>query len=369
MEVMRRDLRRLVLSDEHGGAALELDDGHVITANRAARALLPEAAPNAPTSALASGVAHERLQLALRAGGPVVWERDPALRFVVMPAPDGGHLLLALACPAPDAVTTEQFLALNSQLTTLLGENARLLADTRRQAAAREHVLGVVSHHLRSPLALIRTAATTIVRHARGTGRQEEGLTRAAEAIQRAARRMSALAQELIDAEQVDIGQLGLRLVRQPLLPIVEEAVEAFRPVAAEQGLKLRVEDGRPDLLAPCDRERILQVLANLLDNACRFTPTGGRVAVAARRTGARLVVEVTDSGPGIAAEDLPRVFDRGWTKGAEDGLGLGLFISRAIVEAHGGVLSVESQPAGGCRFWFSLPAPGSRRDSGCPAR
>lgn len=366
MEDMRRDLRRLVLSDEHGAAALEVDGKQIVTANRAARLLVPGAAPNAPTDRLARAEAHEHLQAALRAGVPTIWERDASLRFVVLPATGGGHLLLALPCPTSDAVATEQLLALNSQLATLLGEqarlaqeNARLLDDARRQAAAREHVLSIVSRDLGTPLTLIRTAAATISRQARGAGAQEEGLTRAAEAIQRAARRMSSLLRDLVDAEQADTGRLELRVLLQPVAPIVEEAVEAYRPIAAEQGLKLRVEAAAPDLDALCDRERVLQVLGHLLDNACRATPAGGLVSVEVRRQGSRLLIEVADTGRGIAAEDLPRVFDRGFTRDTEDGLGLGLFFSRVIIEAHGGALSVQSEAGKGSRFRFSLPAPG----------
>ncbi len=265
------------------------------------------------------------------------------------------HAIIAPHAPAPPSFDPGALV--KHVRPDLAQENARLLADARRQAAAREHVLRVVSQDLRTPLALIRTAAATISHQARRAGEQEEGLTRAAEAIQRAARRMSRLLQDLAEAEQIDTGRLELRLVRQPIAPIVEQAVEAYRPVAAEQGLRLRVEAAAPALTAPCDRERLLQVLGHLLDNACRATPVGGLVSVEVRRQRSRLIVEVADTGRGIAPEDLPHVFDRGWTREAEDSLGLGLFVARALVEGHGGALSVQSEPGRGSRFSVSLPA------------
>ncbi|MGH7435275.1 MAG: sensor histidine kinase, partial [Polyangiaceae bacterium] len=106
-----------------------------------------------------------------------------------------------------------------------------------------------------------------------------------------------------------------------------------------------------------CDRKRILQVLGNLLDNALKFTPEGGRITVGAMRVGTFVRVEVTDSGPGIKPELQPHVFCRYWSGAERAGAGLGLFIAQGIVRAHGGRLSLHSEPGHGTTFFLTLPA------------
>ncbi len=110
------------------------------------------------------------------------------------------------------------------------------------------------------------------------------------------------------------------------------------------------------------DRDRILQVLSNLLGNALKFTPPGGRVQVEAHAGDAAVIVRVTDTGPGIAADELPHVFDRFWqgAKARRAGAGLGLAIAKGIVEAHGGTIFARSVPGRGATFTFTLPRGGS---------
>jgi signal transduction histidine kinase len=132
-----------------------------------------------------------------------------------------------------------------------------------------------------------------------------------------------------------------------------------MRPIAAAKSIAVdcRVADdaGRIDV----DRERLVQVLSNLVGNAIKFTPVGGRITVAADRAGDRVRFAISDTGPGIAPEEIPHLFDRYWqsAKNARLGAGLGLFIVKGIIDAHGGSIWVESQPGHGTTFYFTIPA------------
>ncbi|MCO5170529.1 MAG: HAMP domain-containing histidine kinase [Planctomycetes bacterium] len=354
---MTDDLRAVLLSDAYDAPALELEDGRVVAANQAARARLPAAAPGRALADALAPDAADRLQAALAAGAPTPWEASPGAPLLVLPLGPSRHLLLALTA---DAVATERLLALNTQLASLMGEqarlaaeNARLLEEARRLASAREVLLAAVSHDLRSPLGTIVVSAD-LVRVRAAAASDAADVVRAAAAIQRAARRMSALVDDLLDAEQVESGRLTLRPATHPLRPILEEALEGARAAAETAQVRLEAAQVAPGVTARCDRERVLRVLGNLLANAIRFTPGGGSVTLAARRRGGEVVVDVTDTGRGVDPALRPRLFERGATTG--DGHGLGLFICRAFVEAQGGGIGLEDAPGGGSRFWFTLP-------------
>jgi signal transduction histidine kinase len=139
---------------------------------------------------------------------------------------------------------------------------------------------------------------------------------------------------------------------------LVRETVEAFQPAAAAKGISLDSDVARDSLLARFDHERILQVLANLLSNAIKFTPEGGRISIRVEPAQEEVRFSVTDTGPGITEESLGRIFERFWQVRASDkrGLGLGLYISKCIVEAHGGRIWAESKPGAGSSFFFTLP-------------
>jgi signal transduction histidine kinase len=134
--------------------------------------------------------------------------------------------------------------------------------------------------------------------------------------------------------------------------------VELYADVAEEKGIALAL-DAPADLALPADRTRLRQALANLVDNALKYTPRGGRVRLSARPEGPSVVFECADDGPGISADDLPRIWDRlyrGDRSRSERGLGLGLSLVRAIARAHGGDASVESSPGQGSAFRLRLP-------------
>lgn len=170
---------------------------------------------------------------------------------------------------------------------------------------------------------------------------------------------MDRLIEDLVDASRLEGGQ-GIPLAHETLSPreVVEACVASCADRALEAGLELVVDlpEALPAVWA--DRHRLLQVLENLLGNAIKFTPRGGRIAIRASAGSDGLVVRVEDTGPGIPAADLPYVFDRYWKASRQDrrGVGLGLAIARGIVVAHGGEIGVESAVGQGSAFWFRLP-------------
>jgi signal transduction histidine kinase len=169
---------------------------------------------------------------------------------------------------------------------------------------------------------------------------------------------MNRLIQDLLDVARVAAGRLPDE--RRPLSPgaLVAEAVDLEAAFAASCGIDLRLALARdlPDVWV--DRDRLLQVFENLIGNAMKFTPSGGRVAVGAEARNQEVLFWVKDTGTGISAEDLPHVFDRFWQAAAGAGLGagLGLSITKGVVESHGGRLWVESTAGHGSTFYFSIP-------------
>ena len=222
---------------------------------------------------------------------------------------------------------------------------------------ARDNVLGVVAHDLRNPLNTITMQASLLQRDGPEPERRDQA---ARLVITRAAQRMNRLIQDLLDVTKVEAGEL--KLERQRLSPsdLLREAVEANAPLAAAAGLELRLElaGAIGDVMG--DRHRLLQVLDNLIGNALKFTPSGGHVVVRASPDHTSVVFAVADDGVGIAPDALAHVFDPFWQATARSGrlgAGLGLPITRGIVEAHGGRIWVESTLGAGSRFSFTVPA------------
>jgi signal transduction histidine kinase len=164
---------------------------------------------------------------------------------------------------------------------------------------------------------------------------------------------MNRLIDDLLDASAINAGSLALDIRTHNAVEIAREALEAFRSTPTSLVHVL------PDKPVPvlCDRDRVIQVLSNLLGNAIKFTPASGVVTLRVERIGRRARFEVQDTGQGIAPEQLPHLFERFWRgQAGNEGAGLGLFISRGIVAAHGSTLHVESKLGAGSRFYFELP-------------
>jgi signal transduction histidine kinase len=232
-------------------------------------------------------------------------------------------------------------------------DNALLYRRAERAIRIRDDVLAIVSHDLRSPLATVMLRAQTVVRH--------PDLAHIGQAILRSARRMNRLIGDLLDASAINAGKLTLDVREHDAADIVHEACEMFRSSSEQRGIELIEEQATESRRVRCDRDRVLQVLTNLLSNALKYTRQGGKVTLSAKRTDDQLRVEVRDTGIGIAPDQIPHLFDRFWqARGRHDGAGLGLYIARGIVVAHGTELAVDSSVGVGSAFSFALPLAGS---------
>ena len=222
----------------------------------------------------------------------------------------------------------------------------------------RDDFLGIVSHDLRNLLGGIVMSAGLLAQ-TKAQDVDADQIKAGTDRIQRYAARMNRLIGDLLDVASIDAGRLAMTAAPGSVAEVVDEAVELFKADAAAKGLALDAGATDPALQACFDHDRVLQVLANLLSNAIKFTGEGGRVHIAAARAGDDVKIAITDTGGGIPESMLDVVFQRFWQAGANDrrGLGLGLYISRSIVEAHGGRIWVESTPDAGSTFFFTLPA------------
>lgn len=223
----------------------------------------------------------------------------------------------------------------------------------RQAVRAREEVVGVVSHDLRNPLATVASAAELLLELDFPEEKRNEHLR----AIARSAERMRSLVGDLLDVNRIEAGGLAVDPRPVPARDLLDDAAEVARDLVGDRDLevKRRVDGELPEVRA--DRDRVRQVFSNLVGNAVRFTPPGGRITLRARREGHTVVCGVDDTGPGIPEEEREHLFDRFWKRdrSEREGAGLGLAIVQGIVEAHGGRVWVESQPGEGARFRFTL--------------
>jgi two-component system CheB/CheR fusion protein len=256
-------------------------------------------------------------------------------------------------------------------------ERVRHEADAARTAAVnanqiKDEFLATASHELRTPLSAILIWSKALRRATSGGGeldRQE--IAEAVGAIEHSAEAQKRLIEDLLDTVRIEAGKLRLHLRDGELAPVVQAAVDAMKPEAAEKGVTLSA-DLRADVGAVrADPGRVEQVVWNLVSNAVKFTPAGGRVEVSLRREGDDVVIRVSDNGTGIGPDLLPRIFERfaqgeGGLVRASGGLGLGLTITRQLVELHGGTIDARSAGKNkGATFTVRLPLPVVRRGRG----
>jgi signal transduction histidine kinase len=211
-----------------------------------------------------------------------------------------------------------------------------------------------VAHDLRTPLMRLRSRAESALE----SGGEEACREALADCLEESDR-VASMLEILMDISEAETGTLRLQKQRVDLAGVVRDAMDLYADVAEDRGISLHA-DAAEDVCVHADRNRLRQVAANLLDNAVKYTPRGGRVELAARREGAEALLIVRDTGPGIPPEDRPRIFDRlyrGDRSRSERGLGLGLSLVRAIVEAHQGGVTVDATPGGGSTFTVHLPA------------
>lgn len=223
--------------------------------------------------------------------------------------------------------------------------------------ATRDDFLGMVSHDLRDLLSGIVVSsqflAQKLEKHA-----DRERLLLETTRIERYGARMNRLIGDLVDVASIDAGKLAMQTAEGDVASLLVEAVEALQITASAKDVSLALQGMQELGMAEFDHDRMLQVLANLISNSIKFTPKGGSVRVHCERVGESIEFCVDDTGEGIPAAMLEAVFERFWQVGKNDrrGLGLGLYISRCIVEAHGGNIRAESSPGQGTRMYFTLP-------------
>lgn len=273
----------------------------------------------------------------------------------------GGALgVIALGWTGHHAIDAEDetFMLTIGQTCAQALDRARLYEQERRARKAREEFLAIVSHDLRNPLGVLAMSAALTARSA-PPGPEGAPLRRRAEIMTRATQRMEGLIRDLLDAASLESGRFPLSLENHDGCALIAEAADLFDALASPKSIEL-VREGQPDRCpVRCDRERVLQVLSNLLGNALKFTPPGGRITLSASASSGGVVFTVADTGPGIDPAERKQIFDRFWSGRGKAGAdsGLGLYIAKGIVEAHRGRIWVESEVGEGSRFSFLLPS------------
>jgi signal transduction histidine kinase len=227
-----------------------------------------------------------------------------------------------------------------------------------------------VSHELRTPLTAIKGAVDLVLREVAGplTEKQIHYLTR----VRSNTQHLAGLINDLLDLSKIEEGKIEFQSTRVSLGGLVHEVVETLRPIAAEKSLELEVTAHEPSVLVWADRDKVRQVLTNLIGNAIKFTPPHGKVMVSSASNDTDWVrVSVSDTGPGIPADERERIFEKFYQVAVNGGpkpkgTGLGLAISKVLVELHGGRIWVESEPSRGSIFCFTLPLSARQNSRSC---
>jgi PAS domain S-box-containing protein len=234
-------------------------------------------------------------------------------------------------------------------------DNSSLYLKLETAIQTKNRMSEMVCHDLKNPLTVIATQIA-LTRRTIAMGQTVD--TRSLDLIERSVETMKRLASDLLDETSLATGQLSLLREDCQGFRLASEAIEAFKPVAAKQNVTLEFETHGADAEIFCDRERIHQVFSNLFSNAVHFTPAGGFIQVEAQASKNAVIYQVIDTGCGIPAAHLPRVFDPHWqgSSASRHGHGLGLSIVKGIIEAHGGRISVQSEEGVGASMIFWLP-------------
>jgi signal transduction histidine kinase len=268
-----------------------------------------------------------------------------------------GHLYLARR-PGRESFDEqdERITRLLSAFIATALTNVKLNRQARTAFQQREEMISVISHDLRSPLYAIVLSADRI-RSLCASADYVEELRNGAERVARTAQRMSRLIDNLVDLTLVESHALRIKRAPQAVAPMVAEAIDLLVPLARDKSIDLR---SAVEPMAPvaCESDLIVRVLWNLVSNAIKFTEPGGTILVNVRRDGSAIYFSVEDTGIGISEEQQAHLFERFWQADVNHrGAGLGLYISKGIVEAHSGRIGATSQRGVGTTIWFTLPA------------
>lgn len=234
-------------------------------------------------------------------------------------------------------------------------ENARLYTQLREATRARDEFVAVVSHDLRSPLGTVQLA-TWQIRELCGSG--PAPLEKAVRCVERSVANMNRLIENLVEVSRVDSGRMILDLGDVPLPPLLDAAITQARPNAEAASVKLSLRAAAGLARVRADRHRLLQIVSNLLVNALKFAPAGAELMLSAEPVGEHVRITVSGASLALEREAIAHLFERFWqSKDARyRALGLGLYVARSVISAHGGELAVEEQPKGGYAFHLTLP-------------
>jgi PAS domain S-box-containing protein len=257
--------------------------------------------------------------------------------------------------PLPIGITYAPLLSPDGTLINVIA-TVRDITRFREAEELKSTFISVISHELKTPVALIKGYVSTLRREDASWDRavMQDSLT----VIEEEADRLTDMIENLLDATRLQAGGLKINLTDISLKTLVERAVERFRTQTSRHTIVVDFPPDFPVILA--DEDRLYQVLSNLLSNAIKYSPEGGEIRVRGQVRPDQVIVCISDQGPGIAPEDMPHVFDRFYRSAGASrttkGAGLGLYLARAVVEAHGGRIWVDPKPGDGARICFSLP-------------
>ena len=293
----------------------------------------------------------------LAPGGSLALDRVEGLEivaFIVVAATitmtmEALHQALALA-----EQRARELKVLNDEVARSYDAEKEKRHDAELLANAREDVLGVVAHDLRNPLNLIITTTDLLLEDNVEPARQHEML----DIAMRAGKQMNRLIGDLLDTVRLQAGKFSLDLEDVAVATIFRQTLESFGPAAEKRGVRFDTVPPGNGLVVRADPLRVSQLVSNVVGNAIKFTPPKGSVTLKATPHGDSVVVQVTDTGPGIPSNDIPHLFDNFWQARNNDhrGVGLGLAIAKGVVEAHGGRIWCESTVGVGSTFSFTLP-------------
>ncbi|HEU4726761.1 MAG TPA: PAS domain-containing protein [Kofleriaceae bacterium] len=349
-EALRIEQLRIESILEHAPAAIWIKDhdGHVVLANdKLADALGHEFGRVIGRRSL--DLLPEEIAAEHEANDDRVIREGRAIEVEeTLPSPGGPRTFLSIKFPIPGDPP------LIGGIATEITQRKQMEQELRDAVRTRENVLAIVSHDLRSPLGTVQLSATMLMSQLAADHRARRHL----EMIHRSCLRMENLIDALLDTASIRAGRLQLAIRREPAEAVVAEAIDLQQPLAAERGIHLVRECELQGVDILCDRDRILQVLGNLLGNALKFCRPQDTITVRASRDGDHVAFSVADTGPGIPEDVMPHLFDAYWSgsEHATQGSGLGLYISRGIVEGHGGKIWVERGRTSGAELRFTLP-------------
>ena len=351
-DALRLSESRLQSIVDHAPSAIYVldEDARIVLAN--------EPLANALGAPLAQVVGHTTSELlpreveaAHRAHDRVVLAEQRAVEAEeTVPGPHGVRTFLTVKFPIPSGANERLLCGISTEIT----DRKRMEDELRDAVRTREQLLAIVSHDLRTPLGAAQLATDLALSHLDA----EHPVRRYLETVQRGHHRIESLIEALLDTANIRTGRFRVCIAAVRAEGVVSDALDLQQPLAKDKQVALSRQGSLGDVEIACDRERILQVFANLIGNAIKFCRPGDRIAVSSERRGEHVAFVVEDSGPGIAADVRGRLFEPYVSADAHvsHGSGLGLYIAKAIVEAHGGTIDVASEVGRGARFTFTVP-------------